>query len=123
MFTAEQTAALDQVKAGMDAQEAALRALPTDAFVIVWGDHALRTDGTRMGLLGPKVWHTADRADAEATAERFRDTLRAQPLTKDSPRTVVVVFASTAYFNLRAANENLIETVEAAMAEHNAKPV
>jgi hypothetical protein len=104
---------LDQLKSNMDKTEAAIRALPTDAWVIVWGGSVLRTDGAKMGLLGPKIWVGNDQADAEAHAERFRATIAREASRLDE--VVAAVMACHAHAIVREQNENLLATIESAM--------
>lgn len=45
------------LKSNMQAAEAILAAVPADSHVIEWEEFILRTDGSEVAIIGPKIYH------------------------------------------------------------------
>lgn len=65
---------IKQLQDNMHAAEQRLAHVPVNQWVILWGNSVLKTDGHKVSLLGPKIFHGAEDAMKDA-AQRFAATV------------------------------------------------
>ena len=88
MNNAERNETINQLRANMAAIEAQLAAVPADMWVILWGDTALKTDGERVGMFGPRIYcgsaarmkEAAQHFAATAEREFAKNNLECEPV-------------------------------------------
>lgn len=112
-MTTAQTIAqtIADLKAAMHKAEMDLARLPASAWVILWGNSALKTDGARVGLLGPKVYSGAQ-AFMQEEAARFERKLSDMV----DPQPVRAMSSTDALATVQAANQELLAGLPAAVA-------
>lgn len=102
-LTAEQQTILADLRAAMARAEQEIAALPAATWVILWGTHALRTNGTRVGLQGSAVYIGGEsfmREEAARFAQQAKD--------QEWPEPVRAMSSTEALATLIAANTALI---------------